>query len=164
MITTPLEELRAQLNAYMTEKGLRQTPERYSILEVAYKAKQIFTPEVLFDLTREEGLLISRATVYNTLSLLERSGIVLRLPSPNAKCQYLMACLAEQCPLLFCTECNQFSTYYRRSVKSILADKDLRPPRFSYSHAVICLYGICNKCKKKKSSQKGLTKKNTQKK
>lgn len=154
MIVTSLEDLRSRLRAYVSENGLRHTPERYSILEVAYNLKKIFTPDDLFDLTRENGLPVSLSTVYNTLTLLERCGIVLRLPSPETKYQYLMASFAEQCPLLFCTECAQFSTYYRRNVKSILADKDLRPPRFSYRQAIICLYGICDKCRKKQSALK----------
>ena len=57
MIVTSLEDLRSRLRAYVSEHGLRHTPERYSILEVAYNLKKIFTPDDLFDLTRENGCL-----------------------------------------------------------------------------------------------------------
>ncbi|WP_373775545.1 Fur family transcriptional regulator [Porphyromonas loveana] len=154
MTATPLEELRNKLRTYVSENGLRHTQERYRILDIAYNARRVFTPEVLYELAQEEGLQVSRATVYNTLTLFERSGIVLRLPSPGTMYQYLMTFQAEQSPLLFCTQCAEFSTYYRKSVKTILAEKELRPPRFTHEHAIICLYGICNKCKKSAEAQK----------
>ena len=66
----PLDAVEAQLHA----RGLRRTAARRKILEAVFGGSGHFTAEGLLDAMRNEGVRVSRASVYRTLSLLVDGG------------------------------------------------------------------------------------------
>jgi Fur family ferric uptake transcriptional regulator len=64
------EEVKKIFSAYLEQRGLRKTLERFAILEEIYSRTDHFEAEQFYiDLT-EKKINVSRATVYNTLDLL----------------------------------------------------------------------------------------------
>ena len=64
------------LRAYLDEHQLRHTPERFAILAAVCKLQRFTIDELRASL---ENLTVSRATIYNTLSLFEDAKLVYRL-------------------------------------------------------------------------------------
>ncbi|MCF0200396.1 MAG: transcriptional repressor [Bacteroidales bacterium] len=63
---------------YLLSRGLRKTPERYAILEEIYNIDGHFGIDTLFNRMKASRYRVSRATLYNTMSLLLDCGLVIR--------------------------------------------------------------------------------------
>ena len=61
---------------YLSEKRLRLTAQRQVIIDTALSTDQHFTAEHLLDWSHRRDKSVSRATVYRTLPLLTKSGLV----------------------------------------------------------------------------------------
>lgn len=64
------ENVRKQLEIFLSEKGLRRTKQRDVIIEAAFGTTDHFNADELHDRAKKIDYSISRATVYRTLSLL----------------------------------------------------------------------------------------------
>ena len=69
------ETARGILTRYLQEGNHRKTPERYAILDAAYRTQGLFSMEELSrQLEVQGGLVVSRATLYSTVKLLVAMG------------------------------------------------------------------------------------------
>lgn len=71
-----MEEVRRAFRTFLKERGQRQTPERFAILEEVYATSDHFDADTLFLRLKQAGSRVSRATVYNTLELLVECDLV----------------------------------------------------------------------------------------
>lgn len=82
------DTVKANFTAYLEEKGLRKTPERFAILEEIYSHSGHFTVESLFKKMGDKNYRVSKATVYNTLQLLLESELVVKHTYKNDMARY----------------------------------------------------------------------------
>ncbi len=66
----------AKLDDFIRRKGMRRTPQRESIVRLAFETDDHFTSEELFDRVRRKNINVSRATVYRTIALLVEAGML----------------------------------------------------------------------------------------
>jgi Fur family ferric uptake transcriptional regulator len=76
MDSNVLDRVRESLQAFLSSKGLRRTVQREAIIDAAFGTNEHFTAEELLTMARRLERSVSRATVYRTLPLLVKSGLL----------------------------------------------------------------------------------------
>lgn len=64
------------LKQYLQEKGFRNTPERYTILEEIYNLDLHFNVDDLYLLMLQKKYHVSKATIYNTIEIFLDAGLI----------------------------------------------------------------------------------------
>lgn len=132
---------------YMTQHKLRRTPERFAILEQVFEMSTHFSIDALHTRLEEGGYHVSRATVYNTIELLTRCGLVRRHAFAAQSPQYEKIAGLTKHYHLVCTRCGKI-----REIKDTEIDMLLGTRRFGKFHAAyidLNIYGLCATCVRK---------------
>ena len=141
-----LEKATEKLRTYLTERGLKHTPERYSIMATACRLHHFTIEELRSQLTE---LSISRATIYNTLSLLEDARMVQKLAKEFGvrTVQYEWVDSSESTVHIVCSRCGRVSPVKDTTISRMLADK--RWTNFVPHHFSLYVFGECKVCRRK---------------
>ena len=136
------------LDAYLNEHRMRHTSERIFILEAICRLKSFNVDELRAALT---DMTISRATVYNTLTVLEEAKIIRRLDKEFGvrATQYELIQYGESSVQVICTRCGRMSKVKDTTIHRMLSDK--RWSNFEPQHFSLYVYGKCKVCRNKKS-------------
>ena len=144
--------LRYTFATYMAESGLRCTHERERILEIVLGLRGRFNAVALLDACSSgDGIRVSRATVFNTLPLLEKSGIIRRM-AHDRKVTYEVVRHNVQMKArqqLVCTECGKVHRLQAPLLTAWVAHQSYRDFTAQPDSAVLYVYGLCNKCRRK---------------
>lgn len=101
---TSTQELEAECLEFITKSGLKLTEPRKIILRAALASEGDFDAEELQKLAHEEDKLISLATIYRTLPILLKSGILRKSDSDSEKQHYELNIDAKKSIKLICAE------------------------------------------------------------
>lgn len=71
-----IAQIKEVLRQYLQEKGFRNTPERYTILEEIYKMDRHFNVDDLYLLMLQKKYHVSKATIYNTIEIFLDAGLI----------------------------------------------------------------------------------------
>ena len=71
-----IEVIKDVLRQNLKDKGLRNTPERYTILEEIYNYDEHFNVDDLYLLMLQRKYHISKATIYNTIEVFLDAGLI----------------------------------------------------------------------------------------
>ncbi len=140
--TDHLEEVKRLFSNFLKERNLRQTAERFAILEEIYSTPGHFDADELFVRLKEKGCRVSRATVYNTLDLLLECDLVVKHQFGSNQAKYERAFAYRQHDHLICLDCQaifEFCAPQLQSIKEMV--EDIYPVRIK-SHS-LQLYGEC---------------------
>ncbi len=136
------------LGKYLKSQGkLRATPERHAILDAVLQTQGHFDAEGLYYRLISSGMKISKATVYNTLELLQHAGLVSKYRFAEQTSRYEKAFGRPQHHHLICLECGDIIEFMNDRLEAIQAEvcdaKKFRPQSYSLQ-----IFGTCAKCRK----------------
>ncbi|MES9874389.1 MAG: Fur family transcriptional regulator [Candidatus Sedimenticola sp. 6PFRAG7] len=77
-----------QITRLLRSKGISPTSQRVKIASALFARPQHLTAEQLMDLANENGRPVSKATVYNTLGLFTRKGLIRELIVDSSRSFY----------------------------------------------------------------------------
>lgn len=137
---------------YLNSKGYRKTPERYAILDTIYSIDDHFDIDTLYSLMREQGKFrVSRATLYNTITLLIDAQLVVRHQFGNSS-QYEKTYNRFIHHHLICTKCGKIIEQKNKKLQKEIETAEFS--KFEVSHYSLYVYGLCDICAKGNKKKK----------
>lgn len=135
---------------YIDKHQLRHTAERMTILASICALQRFSVDDLRYSLT---GITISRATVYNALSIMEKAGIVHRLEKDFGKraAQYEIMFLKTSSVKIICQKCGRISEVKDSTIQRMLEDKNFT--NFNQERFSLYIYGHCKVCRRKQLSK-----------
>lgn len=128
---------------FLNDGKYRKTPERYAILRKALAMDSHFEVDALHLAIENDGYHVSRATVYNTVELLEEAGILRKNVFGQNTSTYEVA--RSNHIHMVCRNCGRIKEiedpHIAAEVMALKAD-NFRPLSFA-----ITVYGICSDCR-----------------
>lgn len=141
---------RERFKQYLRSESQKYTPERAAVLEQIASEKQHFEADDLYMRLRTNGMKISRATVYRTLDVLVRSGIVDKVDLGGNRAYFEYVYGMEHHDHLICVQCGKVlefqDTTINKHEQSIC--KSYKFEMIGHAHSI---YGRCKNCKKTKA-------------
>jgi len=131
---------------FLEELGLKFTSQRKAVLEAAFDIHRHFDAENLVEILRNRNKRISRATVYRTLDLLVRCGLVRAMELGEARKMYEHIMGHKHHDHLICTECGrtiEFDDGLIEALQEQVCDK----LNFEAQRHSLRIFGVCERCR-----------------
>ncbi len=144
---------------YLKEQGLPVTQQREAVAEVVFSTEGHLSVEEIEARLRERGEKTGKATVYRTMEMLVKSGLVAERDFGEGFKRYEH--LFGQTPVhghLICEECGEVTEIEGEELKRV-QDRVAREAGFTPSRYRVEIYGLCGKCRSagKQLEWKGLS-------
>ena len=140
-----IEQKIASFREYCALHRCKVTSERLAILRRVYGMEDHFDADDLLIQLRKEGNHVSRATIYRTLDLLVRMGILSRERMGGD--QYIYECIQERGTHYhtICTGCGKIEEFVHpdieKTVRRVMASAGFQPVNHSLK-----IFGLCSEC------------------
>ena len=141
------ETVKRIFSDFLEKKGLRRTPERFAILDMIYSIQGNFDIDMLNDRLQKKKVVISKATLYNTIELLSECLLITKQPYKGLS-RYEKAYECIQRDHLICTQCGEVIEFCDPRIQEIQATAS-RLMNFDVSYYSLHIYGVCETCKAK---------------
>ena len=143
---TPINTFLHLFRRYLRDQGLPVTQQRDAVAEVVFSSTENQSVEDLERKLRERGERIGKATVYRTLEMLVKSGLVAEHDFGEGFKRYEH--LFGQPPVrehLVCTECGKVTAIHSHDLNKLHQEEAARhgflPARYR-----LAIYGLCREC------------------
>ncbi len=140
------ENIRLRFQQFLEANDLRQTRERFAILDAIYDIDGIFSIEELADILSEGKFHVSRATLYNTTLLLVQANLLIRHPFSSGAAQFERINGLQPRSYQVCNNCHRITLIKSRSLQTAL--DTYHPRSFDITHRIVYVYGICGQCER----------------
>ncbi len=153
MTPEPAEQLGATARWAISSSGGRMTPQRTALLSIIQESSDHLDAEEIHRRARARGEKVSLSTVYRTLDLLKRLGLVDELHLWDEHHHYESRTSAEHCHLL-CRACGgvtELSGVAVQRMKALAA----RDNGFRIERAELEFEGVCEDCQDRMEGREG---------
>lgn len=148
------EKIKKMFEKELEKRGLRKTVERFAILEEIYKRTEHFDVEELYGTLGNNNFPVSRATVYNTLDVLQECGLVKKHHFGTTDgAVYEKSFGFRQHGHLVCIDCNRIKEFCDPRLQAIQNNVG-NAMGFDITDQALVFYGSCleDNCKGKAAS------------
>ena len=129
---------------FLKERGQRRTPERFAVLDGLYATSDHIDADTLFARLHDDGVAVSRATVYNTLELLLESDLAARHQFGQNQAKYERAYAYWQHDHLICEDCGEIMEFCDPRLQSI-QETVAEIYGFEVARHALTVYGRCRR-------------------
>ena len=129
----------------MREAGYRWTHQRRLIARVALTSHSHFSAEELLDMCRQQEREVSRATVYRTLTMMEKAGFVEGLDTGDGGRKFEHVLGHEHHDHMICTSCGKIIEFHDEELEERQRLAATRQGFKTTSHS-LQLFGLCQSC------------------
>ncbi|GAB4179835.1 MAG: Fur family transcriptional regulator [Calditrichia bacterium] len=132
---------------FLKKNQLKVTPERLLILRELYNVDQHFDADEFFLHLKKNKVAVSRATVYRTLELLEKSNIIKKYSMGEAHSRYELVWNQQHHDHIICLKCGNIIEFLDEEIEK---RQEAIAERFGVKlikHS-LQLWGICESCLK----------------
>lgn len=133
---------------FLESKELKLTKQRIIILKQVLGTNDHFNADEIYEATRKKQLNISRATVYRTLSHIEKCDLIRKLESVNGRSYYEHMLSKKQHEHIYCTQCGKIIEFsdsiMEERIKTVSGLNG-----FTITNHAFQIFGICNDCRQK---------------
>ncbi len=141
------EGLRDHFLALLQMHHFRITPERMFVFDEICSMQTHFDVEdILFQLRKKRSS-VSRATVYRTVELLEKYGLIRRVKLTDARSYYELTLGRHHHEHMICTQCGNIIEFESKGIESIQEDI-CRRHQFRMTYHFLHIFGVCRDCLK----------------
>ena len=138
-----LDEVVDVFRVFLKARNLRQTPERFAILDEVYHTEGHFDADELYLRLKNSNVRVSRATIYNTLDLLVACNLVGRHQFGHNQAKFEKAYSYWQHDHLICLECGKILEFCDPRIQSI-QDTIAEIFNFNVKRHSLQLFGYCS--------------------
>ncbi len=134
-----------ELKQILKNEGLRYTQQRQAIWDEIRMTNDHRDAEEIYLALRQEGLNVSRATVYRTIDVLVKNKMVRKLDIGNGPSQYENKMNESHHDHIICIECGKIEEFLNHEIET-LQDKVAASKGFKLVRHIHQLYGQCSEC------------------
>ena len=135
-------EVRARIEQRLRQAGLRLTPQRFAILDLLVRAESHPTAEDLGSRLNRRFPRVSRATIYNTLNSLCRSGLVREVYFEDGIARY--DANLDPHHHFVCRVCRTLEDIPQQAVEALPASR--MTPGYRIETYEVVMRGVCPRC------------------
>ncbi len=147
-----LEKLEERFKTYLYAHKGKVTNERLFLLRTIYQNDGHYSVDELMSMVKDEGMRISRATIYRTLDLLVQCGLIRRLALEGQEARYEAALTSGHHDHIVCLDCQKIIEFFNPQLEKIqdeiLAQHQLKPVKHIHQLYGNCLVKDCPEKKK----------------
>ena len=138
----------ARFQDFLQQQGLKLTSERTALVREIFSTHYHFEADELLFKMKEKSVKISRATVYRTLELLVKSGLVRRVHLGEDHYHYEHVSGNSHHDHLICTTCGGVIEFHDEELERLqiaICEKKKFTPTFHN----LQILGVCDSCRRK---------------
>lgn len=140
-----------KFNAFLRSRGMRVTSARRAVVEEVFTRPGHSDPEELARRLSRKG--VSRASVYRTLALLERAGLIRRVLYGERHSHYERVLPQQHHDHLVCEICGRVVEFECPQIEQLQAAV-AKQHGFQVTAHVMEIRGVCNVCAKRKGRKR----------
>ena len=130
---------------FLNGHKLKFTSERKIILNEVLKIINHFDADELFLKIKQKGKKVSRGSIYRTLPLLVKSGIIRKVAFIERHTHYEQIYGRKHHEHLICTKCGRIIEFFDQRIKQAL-DYVIKENEFEVEGHKVEITGLCKKC------------------